>query len=118
MNIRTFVINSKGKIYVGTSNHHVSGDGIYFSEDQANSWQKSSFEIPEIDIIELAKNSRDYLFAAISKYGIFCSTDEGENWFYIGLKDELITSLYVGPNDYLYVGVLNKWLYKSKYSTK
>lgn len=77
------------KLFLGTD------DGIYYSEDNANTWIKSSKGIPNKVTINQILLANGCLYAATDYAGMFVSVDKGKSWQKIndGLKEYSIEHL-------------------------
>ncbi len=76
-----------------SGNVYIAGDRIYYSTDHGISWGDISSNLPEGEVGSLALHKDGYLFARVFGYGIFRSSDNGQNWLnvcsYGGTKVEI-----------------------------
>ena len=76
--VNQVIISKNGNIFTST--------GLYIlrSTDHAETWAYKSNGLPTYKTIEsLASNRENYIFAADLHYGIYRSSNEGENWMQI-----------------------------------
>ena len=59
----------------------VNGEGIFFSSDMGNTWEKRNQGLPDsLEIVSIAEYG-DYIFVGTTWYGaIFYSSDQGQSW--------------------------------------
>jgi photosystem II stability/assembly factor-like uncharacterized protein len=85
-------------------NVYLAGDRIYYSTDHGDSWSDVSSSLPEGTVSSLAFHKDGYLFARIWEYGIYRSSDNGQNWLnvcsYGGSKIEIHPDGTVFANAY------------------
>ena len=95
--------DSQNNIFVGF------WGGIYKSSDNGVTWDLVlSFSNCEVTNA-IAENSEGLLFAGTMTFitvscGVYQSIDQGENWEYIGLEYEYISSLAINSNDEIFAG--------------
>jgi photosystem II stability/assembly factor-like uncharacterized protein len=102
----SFVENNKGEVFAATSEYDSTNGGVYKSVDFGKTWSQINNGLPSREVLSLAINSIGTLFAAVSDYGLFISTDDGNNWESLN-EDDLFTNvntLNIDRNDILYVG--------------
>jgi photosystem II stability/assembly factor-like uncharacterized protein len=67
LKITSIVINSIGKIYIGTPN------GVFISFDNGNNWYPRNIGLLDVEINSLLLDSLEYLYAATNGCGVFRS---------------------------------------------
>jgi photosystem II stability/assembly factor-like uncharacterized protein len=70
----SLAVNSVGDIFAGTD-----GSGVFRSVDNGENWNEVNSGLTEDEILSLAINSEDIIFAGTTS-GIFRSSDNGDNW--------------------------------------
>lgn len=75
--INCYAVGRSGDIYIGTDK------GLYISKDNAESWEKITRSLDDIDILSLTLNEDEDIFFSISsgdRGEIYKSMDMGKNW--------------------------------------
>ena len=101
-NILKFTQDSLGNIYAATSTKK-----IYKSSDNCNSWKDFSNGLPDVNIEDLL-STRSAVFAATFGYGIYKTTNQGQNWFpsNSGVSTNYAMSFTL-DNEYVFAGTQN-----------
>ncbi|MBK6912650.1 MAG: T9SS type A sorting domain-containing protein [Ignavibacteriales bacterium] len=110
--VYSVAVNSLGTIFAGSN----SGI-IYRLAAGALNWTELDVNSPNAAITKIAVNHKDYIFAVSNTGGgIFRSTDNGNNWQSLaaGLLDTVITSIYIDPNDLVFIATSTQGVYYSK----
>ncbi len=90
-----------GQLFVGT------GNGLYSSIDNGNSWSRMKNNIETKTIMTMAFNSNGHMFAGSSSGVVYKSTNGGENWvasFYDTKWIDWISSIVVNPAGFIFAG--------------
>lgn len=99
---------------------------IYRSNDNGDSWIKLGLQLPYSAIRSFVINLKGDIFISVIKFniptdmeGVFISNDEGENWKKIdkGIENVIVDHLTIDPFGYLYAGIRDKGVFRTKYST-
>lgn len=80
--------------------------GVYFSEDQGDTWEQRNGAFPNMEVLSLAVNGTDIFAGAMDFYGgkIYKSSDYGMNWmditptgfyFSAGISDLVVNSTHI-----------------------
>ncbi len=92
-----------GYIFAGTV------DGIFRSTDSGESWSECSNGLGSWDIEAMAIDSNEQIFAGTipntQNNGVYKSTNDGDNWTYVGLNNNAIYSLAAASTNCLIAGV-------------
>ena len=110
--VRALAITASGHIYLGDF-----WRGVYRSTDNGESWTLAGLADQTIEY--MAVNSLDHLFAATSS-AVYCSKDQGTSWHALsttGLPAFNIYSLYLDPDQFLYLGTYDCGTFRSVYPT-
>ena len=110
--VYTVALNSLGTIFAGSN----SGI-IYRLVNGGLAWTALDLNSPDFTCTKIAVNHKDYIFAVSNAGGgIFRSTDNGNNWQSLtsGLLDSVITSIYIDPNDLVFIATSTQGVYYSK----
>lgn len=96
-----------GKLFLGTN------DGVYYSNDHADTWIKSSEGIPKKVTINQIEAANGCLFAATENAGIFVSLNQGLSWQKIneGLNEYSIKHI---DFDSTYIYVTTNKVYRAR----
>jgi len=73
-------------------------DGVYKFSESSSSWATINNGLTDLQVYSLTSVS-NYLFAGMSGDGIFCSSDNGENWSACGLPEKTIWDLSSDGNN-------------------
>lgn len=117
LNIRSIVISSSGKIYVGIENRTASDPdaGVYLSIDNGNTWTKKNEGLFNLFVKSLAITSDGTILAGTSGSGVFRSTDGGDNWLLPANNADVVVealtiasdgTIYAATNQSPYKGVI------------
>ncbi len=108
-NITTMSIGNNNKIYCGTDNL-----GIFEKTNSEDSWTRKHSLGGEY-IYSIASDSNGYVFAATA-WGLYRSSDSGENWEMIvrGDEDPSIVYVYILENGKIIGGSYSKGIYVSE----
>lgn len=110
--VYSIAVNTLGTIFAGSN----SGM-IYRLPEGALSWTALDVNSPDFTCTKIAVNHKDYIFAVSNAGGgIFRSTDNGNNWQSLsaGLLDTVINSIYIDPNDLIFIATNTQGVYYSK----
>lgn len=69
--IIAFAFNSSGHIFAGTIDFFGKGGGVYRSTDGGESWTQINAGLTSLNILSLAVNSQDQIFAGTLERGVF-----------------------------------------------
>jgi len=106
--VRAMVVDSEGRIFVGTCGHYYNGTGqIYRSEDNGSSWQLVA---NGVYVLSMAINSEDEIFVGLDEdyAGYPCvlnSQDHGTTWVSLegGYPGGDVYDLAITPDGYVYL---------------
>ncbi len=95
----------------------IGGAGVYISIDNGDSWAPANNGLTTNAVNAIAINDSGYLFAA-TDYGMFRSTDRGENWQEInsGLPQPysvMVLTVAVDANNCVFIGTFGNGVYRS-----
>ncbi len=101
------------EILAGTN----GGAGIYISIDNGDTWAPANNGLTTNSVNAIAINDSGYLFAA-TDYGMFRSTDRGENWQEIntGLPQPysiMVLTVAVDSSSNIFIGTFGNGVYRS-----
>lgn len=100
--IKSFAVNSKGAIYVGTFSN------VFRSSDIGRSWVKVSAGLDKMNpgfINSLAIDDSDHIYAGTNGSGIYRLVDSsGAHWIPIFTGMFTIYSIVINPNEYVFAG--------------
>ncbi len=77
---------------------------------QQLTWEQAAVSgqrFDEISVWSFARSSIGSLYAAAGNDGVFSSSDNGDNWVWIGLRDEEVVAIATDPHDNVLAGSLN-----------
>jgi photosystem II stability/assembly factor-like uncharacterized protein len=95
-NIWCLCTHPNGTIFAGTI-----GNGIFKTIDGSQHWTKASNGLTNDTIITIAIDTDGNIFAGTYR-GIFLSTNNGNNWNEVGLRDTIIRSIIVDIKNNIY----------------
>jgi len=102
----SFAQNSLGHIFAGTF-----GQGILLSKDDGVTW--SLTDTTKVHYVySLAISSNDHVFAGTLD-GVFRSTNGGQSWTQLGLKNYLTISLAVDSSDRIFAAAYDVGVFRS-----
>lgn len=87
---------------------------VFKSNDNGNTWQDISGNLPDIPVNDILQDSYGNLFLA-TDIGVLASNDEGVNWQPLGenMPSVVITDMFIHePSEYLYVATYGRSSYK------
>lgn len=91
-----------------------NSDGVYISTNGGSSWLLKNSGMTNKRVVSLAKDHLGNLYAGTwFEGGLFKSTNNGEVWTEIGLKDKDITSIFVASNNDIFAGIEGQGIFKS-----
>jgi hypothetical protein len=87
---------------------------VYLTTDNGVSWQHLWNGLSNNNILSLAINSSNYIFAGTAA-GVFLSTNNGTNWTQIntGLTSDIVNCLEVDSNDDVFAGTAAGGIFRS-----
>jgi photosystem II stability/assembly factor-like uncharacterized protein len=90
-------------------------DGVFISKDDGITWERVGLK--DHAIRNMVVNSKGSLFAASEDSGIYCSTNNGNNWScvfkYSSSPTKYLTSLTISQNDNLYFSTSMDGVFRS-----
>jgi photosystem II stability/assembly factor-like uncharacterized protein len=90
-------------------------DGVFISKDDGITWERVGLK--DHAIRNMVINSKGTLFAASEDSGVYCSTNNGNNWSrvfnYTSTSTKYLTSITVSTNDNLYFSTSMEGVYRS-----
>jgi ligand-binding sensor domain-containing protein len=107
--IRSLHVTSQNVVFAGANFKYKV---ILRSADNGSSW----VELPSLTnkiIYTLASDSLGNIWAGGS-YGLYRSSDNGEQWSLAGFKDSIVTSAVISPLGYVYTSVFGCGVFSSK----
>jgi len=109
--IRAIAANSSGDLFAAA---HFN-EGVFFSSNNGDSWQKICSSLVNIWIHDWAVNSTDYIYASASDSGVLRSADGGYSWERLGngLLDSDVRWLEINSNDHIFAGTQNGGMFRS-----
>jgi hypothetical protein len=96
-------------LFAGIDDGTFSGADVYRSTDNAATWSPTHVGYPVYYSTLAFATSGSYLFAATND-GVYCTTDLGTSWHFVGLKGRNVHSLLVA-GDQLYAGCIQDVVY-------
>lgn len=107
--IECLLIKSNGHIFAGTT-----GDYIYRSTDNGETWQQRTNGLTDNDPRCFSINSTGVIFTGTWGGGIYRSSNDGDTWEGIssGLKNRVVWALAFNSNDHIFAGT-NMGIHKS-----
>jgi len=98
--------NGTFEFNAGTPAASVTEGSIIVTTVSLPAWQQTNGPFPYEEILALAVNSLDYVFAGTNGNGAYLSTDNGTSWsqLYNGLTNSHIRSLAINSKGYIFAG--------------
>jgi len=108
--IKAFLINSIGHIFVGTN-----GGGVFRSTDDGDTWTEANTGLTSLVVQAFAVNPKGEIFAGTGN-GIFRSANSGEQWTPIntGLDYPDVTSFAINRSGQIFAGTSGGGVFRSQ----
>ena len=103
-NIISLTESSNGNIFAGSGGY----ESILRSYDNGETWELILSLSATEEVNSIVENSEGLLFIGTTDFlgggGIYSSIDQGDNWEYLGLEHEYISSIAINSSDEIFVG--------------
>ncbi|BAU12713.1 glycosyl hydrolase, BNR repeat-containing protein [Leptolyngbya sp. NIES-3755] len=112
--ITALAIDSKGKIFAGTTGVFTKDSGIFYSTNNGESWVFVQLPVNQRNISAIAVHPNGSIFAGTTSGGLICSQDEGQTWITTSLPHQNITALTINQQGQIFVGTAGGMIWRSQ----
>lgn len=101
LNISCIEFDSSGTVYLGTGSSHNKGNGIYYSQNNGETWTHLALSDTTVQSLVLIDNK---ILAGTLNYGIVISSDSGKKWVVSnnGLMDNNVFRIRMASDSILF----------------